>query len=332
MWSNLHGSFIFGLIFSCFFALEAFLGAGARRWIVGAKWGAFIIAATAMAMITPNGFRGLVYPIYVNSMKYLQMIGEWQAVNFAKPSALGLAAVLTIFVCLYRGVRAPAVRLILILLLFYMSLEHVRQEIVLAVVAPLLLAEPLGRAFERGWTLPLASAWPPLRRIAAPLAVASAAFLILGGWRLATPELRRDRETVPVTALEHVPPALRAQPVFNNYAFGGWLIFNGVRPFIDGRSDMYGDDLLKLYLDAENGYPPAVDKVLRRYGVTWTILTPSAHLVARLDATPGWRRLYADKWAVVQARSAPPISAPPSPAPPEAQPRSKVGLKAVLRN
>ena len=51
--------------------------------------------------------------------------------------------------------------------------------------------------------------------------------------------------------------------MFNDYSFGGWLVFKGVRPFIDGRSDMYGDDLLKLYLDADRADPAAIGKVFR---------------------------------------------------------------------
>jgi hypothetical protein len=126
--------------------------------------------------------------------------------------------------------------------------------------------------------------------------------LTIGAVRLAAPEKRTDFTTTPVTALAHVPPALWIKPVFNDYSFGGWLIFNGVRPFIDGRSDMYGDDHLKLYLDVDGADPAAVDKAFRRYGIAWTILLPSSALAKRLDTTPGWRRLYADKWAVVHMR------------------------------
>jgi hypothetical protein len=40
--------------------------------------------------------------------------------------------------------------------------------------------------------------------------------------------------------LAAVPPELRAKPVLNDYGFGGYLIWSGVRPFIDGRADTYG--------------------------------------------------------------------------------------------
>ena len=36
--------------------------------------------------------------------------------------------------------------------------------------------------------------------------------------------------------------------------------------------------------------------------VSWTILSPDKPLVALLDRTPGWRRLYADNTAVVHVR------------------------------
>ncbi len=346
LWANLHGSFIFGLAFTCPFALESFLAARgrgqatpmnevdrppgrgvagrARRFYafirrnfrpffapaalaVGANWGAFLIAATAMALITPNGLAGLTYPIYVLSMKNLRAISEWRAVSFQTPTALEFALFFALFVCLYRGVRMGAARLGLLLLLLSMTFQHVRQEILLMTVGPLLLAEPLERALnpERAAGERPVS-WPPLAKIAAPAAVASLLFAALALWRVTTPDVRADRIAVPVTALDHVPAALRARPVFNDYSFGGWLVFKGVRPFIDGRSDMYGDDLLRLYLDVEHGDPAAIARAFRRYDIQWTILTPKSPLVKRLDATPGWRRLYADKWAVVQTRDIPP--------------------------
>jgi hypothetical protein len=64
--------------------------------------------------------------------------------------------------------------------------------------------------------------------------------------------------------------------VLNTYGFGGYLIFSGVRPFIDGRSDMYGDAFFMRYADiylARPGWPDG----LREAGVSLAILpsTPS---------------------------------------------------------
>ncbi len=303
LWANLHGSWVFGLAFTGFFALEAFVGAKGRRIEVGAKWAAFIAAATVMALLTPNGFAGLIFPLKVMAMKNLPLVNAWRPADFSNPSTLEFALMFTLFICLYRGVRVPAVRLALLLLLLHMTLQHLRQQIVLAVIAPLLLAEPLGRAFEPERPLPMTIPTAPLRRAAAPLALTAVAFLGLAAARVASPIERTDRTFVPVTALAHVPKALLTQPVFNDYSFGGWLIFNGVKVFIDGRQDMYGDAFLMKYLYVSGGNAGPVNDAFRRYNIVWTILQPSSPLVAVLDARPGWRRLYTDKWAVVQVRS-----------------------------
>ena len=90
--------------------------------------------------------------------------------------------------------------------------------------------------------------------------------------------------------------------MLNGYGFGGYLIGAGVRPFIDGRADMYGDAFLDLYGKIAAGDRQALDDALTRWRVAWTIFPPSEPIVAVIDREPGWRRLYADKFAVVQVR------------------------------
>jgi hypothetical protein len=305
VWANLHGSYIFGLAFAAAFAIEAVLEARTGRSAVAVRWGGFMVAATLAAGITPNGVAGLLFPFRVLAMSSLGEIGEWRQVDFSKPGPFEIAMMFTLFVLIYRGVRMGAVRLALLLVLVHMSLQHLRQEAILAIAAPLLIAEPLGRILEpqRSAAPPL-PAWP-LREIAAPVAVIFVLCVGLAGWRLVRPVTREDRPTVPVTALAHVPIDVATKPVLNDYSFGGWLIFNGVRPFIDGRADMYGDAFLQRYLKVERDADPgAVAATLAEWKIAWTILTPHSRLAALLDRTPGWRRLYADKWAVVQVRDA----------------------------
>ena len=120
--------------------------------------------------------------------------------------------------------------------------------------------------------------------------------------RLALPIVRVDSATAPISALRAVPPALRDARVLNDYGFGGYLIGAGVKPFIDGRADMYGDAFLDLYGRIAAGDAATLEATLKRYGVAWTIFPPGEPVVAAMDREPGWRRLYADKFAVVQVR------------------------------
>ena len=93
--------------------------------------------------------------------------------------------------------------------------------------------------------------------------------------------------------------------MLNQYDFGGYLIWSHVRPFIDARADMYGDAMLSLYGKLVAGDPATVESALTRYAVAWTIFAPDAGIVATLDRAPGWRRLYADAYAVVHVRDEP---------------------------
>jgi hypothetical protein len=149
--------------------------------------------------------------------------------------------------------------------------------------------------------------------VAIVLAVGTAGVV---GTRLAIPLVRRDNPNVPVTAIAHVPPQLMSQPVLNEYAFGGYLIFKGVKVFIDGRADMYGDAWVQQYLAIVGGQQPDVDKAFKRWNISWAIVSPKDGIVRLLDARPGWRRLYSDPYAVLFARddalaAKPAVSAPP---------------------
>jgi hypothetical protein len=184
--------------------------------------------------------------------------------------------------------------LVLLLFIFHMALQHQRHQLVVSVVVPLLLAEPIGRAFDR-------AARPTPMTL---LGRAALALVIVGlaAYRIAVPMVRGDEAISPVSAVAHVPAQLAAKPVFNAYNFGGYLIFKGVKPFIDGRADMYGDAFVKRYAAINNGDPASVEAALKQYGFAWVITQPREGIIKYLQGKPGWKRIYADKYAVVLAR------------------------------
>ncbi len=297
VWANLHGGFAFGLALIAPFALEAWLAAPREgRLAVARSWGLFAFLSLGAALLTPSGVEGLMFPLKLVGVEHLSNIGEWRPENFAHPGAMEIALLALIALALTRPVAVPLVRAALVVGLIHMSLQHARHETLLAILAPMLLAEPIARA------LGAPSAAPPPRFARTPLLAAAAIALLLSGARLALPVARADTATAPIAALRAVPPALRAEPVLNDYGFGGYLIWAKVRPFIDGRADMYGDAFLELYGKIIGGDPDALEPTLKRYDIAWTIFAPSQRVVALMDREPGWRRLYADKFAVVHVR------------------------------
>ena len=298
-WANLHGGYVLGLALIAPFALEAMIAAPGRRLEVFRDWAVFGVASLVTGLLTPFGVSGLIYPFKILTMTSLPGITEWRPADFSRPGTLEIALFVGLFVMLQRGVRIPPLRLALLLLLLHMTLQHTRHQIVLAAVGALLLAEPLGAALAG--SSPRAAG--PSNGVARRWTLGCAlAVLVLSGARLAIPIVRVDGPTAPVTALQHVPAALAVQPVFNDYGFGGYLIWRGVRPFIDGRSDMYGDAFTQAYFRTERPDSTALDALLQRWKVTWTILAANDPAVAVMDRKPGWRRLYADRYAVVHVR------------------------------
>jgi hypothetical protein len=297
LWANLHGGFVAGLALAGFFAVEAVLSAAdapARRAALRG-WGRFLAGAALASLLTPQGIQGWLFPFRLMSLGFsLGFVSEWHAPDFTtlQPLEPWLLAVLA--VTLGLGVRVPWPRLLLLLGLIYLALSHARDAELLALLAPLLLAAPVGEA--------LGQSPPPgkLSRIAAPvlglLMMLMTAAAVVIGYR------HEDPRIAPAAALAAAERAGLSGPIFNDYDFGGYLIFEGRAPFVDGRVDLYGDDFMRAYAAALDARGDALPRLLDRYHVSWTLLQPATSAAVALDRLPGWERVYADAGAVVHRR------------------------------
>ncbi|MGH6993479.1 MAG: hypothetical protein ACRED8_02755, partial [Caulobacteraceae bacterium] len=300
LWANLHGGFAFGLALVLPFALEALIEAGApRRLEVVRDWGLFFLLAVGAALLTPFGFQGLLFPLKLLSVPVLHRVGEWSAADFSSLNGLEVAILGLIALALLRPIRLSWIRLALLLGLIHLSLTEARQEMLLAIVGPMILARPIAQALGE-----------PGKGEGAPastrLAMAAIAVFALGA-RLALPIRMADSPVAPITALSATPESVKTGRVLNPYPFGGWLIFKGQKVFVDSRVEIYGEKFLESYGRLQAGDPAELDDALRRYDISWSIEPPGSPLVALLGAQFGWRRMYADPFAVVDARA--PVSA-----------------------
>jgi hypothetical protein len=96
--------------------------------------------------------------------------------------------------------------------------------------------------------------------------------------------------------------------VLNGYSMGGPLILSGIRPYVDGRGDMYGDELVVGFSRISHGDEGAFAAAVQRWNIRWAIVPNySKGLSALLDRTPGWRRIRQDEVGAVYVRDAPNI-------------------------
>jgi hypothetical protein len=297
LWANLHGGFMIGLVLAALIGGEALFEAkdfhAARR--VARNWGAFGLLSIAAAFVTPNGIAGVLLPLDMVRMNFaLSFITEWMSPNFQHPQPLEIWLMLFLMGVLFIGIRLPVTRIVMLMVLLHMALTHRRHDTLLGMVTPLLLAPSLA------WQLPRRPEdGRPLRpsvRLAAS-AVAIVFAVALTAWRRDVTH-EPDRFT-PAAALRAVKQGQIGGPVFNDFNFGGYLIWSGVPTFIDGRADMYGDQFVRRYASRAE-----LPQLLSEYHITWTLLAVGNPDVVVLDRLPGWRRFYADAVAVVHVPEA----------------------------
>ncbi len=306
LWVNLHGSFLLGLVFAGAFAVAAVVEAPADgRGKVVRRWGVFLAASTACALVTPYGVGTLRAALDVLSLgPALQVIVEWRPPDLSVISAFVVVLMLAIGSLLVKGLVLPWPRALLVLGVLYLALSAVRNGELLAFVAPLLLAGPAAsqhpsiaaeadvsgvRASRR------VSTWVVAMVLSAAVAAATLAFSEAAPAVAGSPEAAVD-------ALATVG----ADRVLNDYGFGGYLVFRGIPTFIDGRTELHGSTAVLEHFQAISGRSPALlVELLERHAIDATLLVPTAPAVELLDLLPGWERLHTDEIAVVHVRTRP---------------------------
>ncbi|HKS20142.1 MAG TPA: hypothetical protein VJS63_13135 [Bradyrhizobium sp.] len=301
LWANLHGGFVFGLVLIAPIAIEAVLSADAAlRKPLLLRWLGFGVAALAAGCCTPYGWNSLLASQKILALgAALPLIMEWKPADFGSFGPFELCLLLGIGLALFRGIKLPPMRIALLLGLLHMALSQGRAAEILALLAPLILAAPLARQIGQG-EAPHSNAVSPARGVLfASLAIA----LVAGTVAYASvhrfePHMRGS----PVAAVIELKK-LNLARVFNDYDFGGYLISNGVAPFIDGRTELYGE---KFFVDhnAASGLmePDNLFGLLEAYQIEATLMRTQSAATKLLDHVDGWQKVYSDDIATIHLR------------------------------
>lgn len=299
LWANLHGGFVLGLALIGPIALDVVRQAPKPDRIrLLLRWMLFGLAALVAGCITPYGWDALMASRRILSLgAALAVIGEWRPADFGHAGPLECIVLGTFAFVLWRGITLPLMRIVLVIGFVYMALSHVRNAEVLALLAPLVLAKPIGEVFGRDSAKDVASA--PGRLVYAGFALC----LIAGTFVLATVRhYKPTDEAAPAAAVDALHK-LHVSRVFNDYDFGGYLIWRGVPTFIDGRTELFGE---KFVIDHDRATllkdPDSLFRLLKDYDIQATLMrtrSPAAKLLDRLD---GWEKVYRDDLVTIHVR------------------------------
>ena len=307
LWANLHGGFVFGLMLIAPVALDAVLNADvAHRKSLALRWVAFGLAALLAGCCTPYGWNSLLASQKILSLgAVLPLIREWQAADFGGIGAFEVCLLLGFGLALWRGIKLPPMRIVLLLGLLHMALAQDRAAEILGLLAPLVLAVPLAREIggakvSNSGSSNSVMAAPIRGGLLAGVALALVAgTFAYGSVHRFAPHMRGS----PVAAVVELKK-LNLTRVFNDYDFGGYLIANGIPTFIDGRTELYGEKFFMNYIRAVAVMnPDNLFQVFADYRIEATLMrteTSANKLMAHID---GWQKAYADDIATLYVRS-----------------------------
>jgi len=273
-------------------------------------------------LLNPNTTRMWVYYLDTVNIGVLQdFIQEWRSPDFhplytqpfiwlllATMAALGLS-----------GRRVDGSDLALVAGFAYASLLAGRNIGPFALVTAPVLSRHAGRTIERWLGAARERGWlRPLRRVKRPpppgLALVNWALLALvlvaAGVKAYLPlqaefNVENEQRTLPLDAVEWIQEQRPPGPMFNSYNWGGYLIWKlwpDYLVFVDGRTDLYGDELLGQYLQVYLAQP-GFQEVLDEYDINF-VLTEAEGFTDNFLALDGegWTRAYSDDVAVIYTR------------------------------
>ncbi len=310
-WANLHVQFIYGLfVYGLFVAVHVL-----QSFVIPRKYpqsltspklplkpvllaGAACVAATCVGPYSFHIYR--VVFSYASSKVIYSMLTEMQALSFLGPShfvELLLAA--GAFVALGWQKKLDLFRLLLLVAASVLGFRMTRDAWFLCITAAAVIADlPAPEtAGEETFRLPELAA----------VALASALLLVLVARNTDFDQRGIDRvitSQFPVDAVNYIRQHPVGGPLYNSFNWGGFLIFYMPEypVAIDGRTDLYGDDLDAHFYATENAEPSySTDPHLADSGLV--ILQNRVPLAKVLPTDRRFRVIYRDDVATVLAHN-----------------------------
>jgi hypothetical protein len=335
LWVNLHAGYALGfIVLAGFVAGEVFNNLLA--WISPSKgegengdpivpWrGVGLVALISLLsflclLLNPNTTRMWVYYLDTVRIGVLQdFIQEWRSPDFhplythpfiwlllATLAAIGLS-----------GRRVDGSDLALVAGFTYASLLAGRNMGPFALVTAPVLSRHAHAALQRwlgatgGWLRPpQRTGRPPAASLVLVNWLLLALVLGAAGVKVALPlragfNVEHERRTLPASAVEWIQEQRPPGPMFNSYNWGGYLIWHlwpDYPVFVDGRTDLYGDELLGQYLDVRFARP-GFQEVLDDHGVNFVLTEAGGFTDNFLALDDSWTPAYSDEVAVIYVR------------------------------
>jgi hypothetical protein len=320
LWINLHGSWIFGLVFYVLFFASGFVEGSwgsitAVRW-TPQQWRKLIavgVCSVAALFANPYGWRLVAYPseLIFRQQSMVADVQEWASLDFH--SVIGkfyfiLVAGLVILTMIRRHTWRLH-ELVFALVGLYDAATHMRFLFLAGILVSPLVAVALSGV--------VIAPYDPKSKdessrnsaiIAGCNAVIIAGCLVFVFFNIPRSSVlcAAEAQYYPVYALPALETSCAHQRVFNDSNWGGYLIWNArdIPVFMDSRIDIF--DFHGVMADAMDAIRIRDSlAVLNRYQIGCVFLPTNSPLVYLLRNTSGWRVQYQDSTASLLVRTVP---------------------------
>ncbi len=296
IWINCHGSFIIGLILVGIFFLEEILKHREKTIKEAFKGKYFknlfltLLILSTFTLINPYGIKLLKFVLFShrgNNSEALSYIGEWhptnikEMVSFIWDKSLFIKIIfwMSIICILLNSLKIEnSVWIIFLVILSYLSFKHSRFWALFTLsISPLIVQILNQYNFQK------------LKNYLCSVLISISILFIV--FYISNPKNykniglgvqwnRYPRGTINLVKKEHL-----LGPIFNTYAYGGFIIWNLFpkhKVFIDGRTpSVYSIEFYWKYRLMSNGNELAIKKLLSKYRFK-TFLTSSKKLASKL--------------------------------------------------
>lgn len=317
LWLNLHAGFALGpvLLIAYGFGLILEVSIGETPWHearpILVRMSTLLVICLALVPLNPSGFQLYRYPLdTLRSPAMRSIIVEWFSPDFHQSLYKPLLVVwLLLLVALGVSRSRPRGRVILPLLMTALAaLDAVRHIPIFVLMAMPVIASviPEQATSYRGSRLTVEAMC--FRSLFTVCVIVLLAGLVGVKWATVIRSQRgREAELFPVNAIRFLKTTGQPYRLFVYYDWGGYAVWNlypEYQVFVDGRADLYGDDLLRQFKDAMQVREGWKD-ILDQWSVDSVLIPTSSALSQALILDPTWKQVFSDRRAIVLIRNRP---------------------------
>jgi len=321
LWVNLHGGFALGPALAIAYGVGVILETafGNTPWQearpILLRVLLVVAACFLLVPLNPSGAQLYRYPFDTLRSAWMRSsIVEWHSPDFHQGLYRPLLLLWLLLLTTLASARSrPKIRIVAPLLLTgFAALDAVRHIpiFVLLAIPVLAAALPVAGSFES--RIPKSAGrgalnGSRLRPVFNVTVIVLMAVFALAEWvSLARNQKVKEAQLFPEAAVAFLQAADYPRDLFVYYDWGGyaiWKLYPAHRVFVDGRADLYGDELLGQAMNRVFDLRTGWKELLDRWKIGVLLVPPSCALAQALLLEPEWKAEYRDSEAMILSKT-----------------------------